>query len=127
MGMMTGRNVNLAGVSQATGERCGTIACREQLYRHGKIVQTGTRLQMAGLEATGFQDFNGIAAYCRPGNKVALGFVEGVNNKIRVIQRRACGLRDTEYLRLKVLTSMLLNPGGHPNSSTCGHLKFPHP
>ena len=18
-------------------------------------------------------------------------------------------------------------PGGHPNSSTCGHLKFPHP
>jgi transposase len=33
--------------------------------------------------------------------------VEGLNNKIRVIQRRAYGLRDEEYLRLKVLTCML--------------------
>src|SRR5262249_14136445 len=49
----------------------------------------------------------GIAAYCNPENKVALGFVEGFNNKIRVIQRRAYGLRDEEYLRLKILTSML--------------------
>jgi transposase len=49
----------------------------------------------------------GIAAYCEPENKVALGFVEGLNNKIRVIQRRAYGLRDEEYLRLKVLTCML--------------------
>ena len=48
-----------------------------------------------------------IAAYCEPENKVALGFVEGLNNKIRVIQRRAYGLRDEEYLRLKVLTTML--------------------
>ena len=38
---------------------------------------------------------------------VSLGFVEGLNNKIRVIQRRAYGLRDEEYLRLKVLTCML--------------------
>ena len=51
--------------------------------------------------------WDGIAAYCRPENKVALGFVEGLNNKIRVIQRRAYGLRDEEYLRLKVLTTML--------------------
>jgi transposase len=51
--------------------------------------------------------WDGIAAYCQPDNKVALGFVEGLNNKIRVIQRRAYGLRDEEYLRLKVLTSML--------------------
>ena len=51
--------------------------------------------------------WEGIAAYCQPENKVALGFVEGLNNKIRVIQRRAYGLRDEEYLRLKVLTSML--------------------
>jgi transposase len=35
------------------------------------------------------------------------GFVEGLNNKIHVIQRRAYGLRDQEYLRLKVLTCML--------------------
>ena len=51
--------------------------------------------------------WDGIAAYCKPENKVSLGFVEGFNNKIRVIQRRAYGLRDEEYLRLKVLTCML--------------------
>jgi transposase len=51
--------------------------------------------------------WDGIAAYCHPKNKVSLGFVEGLNNKIRVIQRRAYGLRDEEYLRLKVLTCML--------------------
>jgi transposase len=51
--------------------------------------------------------WDGIAAYCKPENKVALGFVEGLNNKIRVIQRRAYGLRDEKYLRLKVLTCML--------------------
>ena len=38
--------------------------------------------------------WDGIAAYCRPENKVSLGFVEGVNNKIRVFQRRAYGLRN---------------------------------
>jgi transposase len=51
--------------------------------------------------------WDGIALYCQEENKVALGFVEGFNNKIRVIQRRAYGLRDEEYLRLKVLTCML--------------------
>jgi transposase len=51
--------------------------------------------------------WEGIAAYCHPENKVALGFVEGLNNKIRVLQRRAYGLRDEEYLRLKILTCML--------------------
>ena len=51
--------------------------------------------------------WHGIAAYCKPENKVALGFVEGFNNKIRVIQRRSYGLRNEEYLRLKVLTCML--------------------
>lgn len=51
--------------------------------------------------------WDGIAAYCAPENKVALGFVEGLNNKIRVLQRRAYGLHDEEYLRLKVLTCML--------------------
>ena len=51
--------------------------------------------------------WDGIAAYCKPENKVPLGFVEGLNTKIRVLQRRAYGLRDEEYLRLKVLTCML--------------------
>ena len=62
-----------------------------------------------------YQDFvrliekhwDGIASYCKPENKVPLGFVEGINNKIRVIQRRAFGLRDEEYLRLKILTCTL--------------------
>jgi transposase len=51
--------------------------------------------------------WDGIAAYCNPENKVALGFVEGLNNKIRVFQRRAFGIRDEEYLALKILTSNL--------------------
>ncbi len=40
------------------------------------------------------------APYCRHENKVSLGFVEGFNNKSRVLQRRAYGLRDEKYLRL---------------------------
>ena len=51
--------------------------------------------------------WDGIAAFIELEDKVSLGFVEGLNNKIRVIQRRAYGLRDEEYLRLKVLTCML--------------------
>lgn len=51
--------------------------------------------------------WDGIASYCHPDNKVSLGFMEGLNNKIRVIQRRAYGIRSDEYLRLKVLTSFI--------------------
>ncbi len=52
--------------------------------------------------------WEGIAAYCDEENKnIPLGFVEGLNNKIRVFQRRAYGLRDEEYLSLKVRTCML--------------------
>lgn len=38
---------------------------------------------------------------------MALRFVEGVANTIRVIQRRRDDLRDEEYLRLNVLTCLL--------------------
>ena len=51
--------------------------------------------------------WDGIEAYCPEENKVALGFVEGLNNKVRALQRRAYGYRDEEYLRLKILTCML--------------------
>lgn len=51
--------------------------------------------------------WDGIAVYSKLENKVSLGFVEGLNNKIRVFQRRAYGLTDEEYLRLKILTCML--------------------
>jgi transposase len=51
--------------------------------------------------------WEGIVSFCKVENKVSLGFVEGLNNKIRQIQRRAYGLRDEEYLRLKVMTCTL--------------------
>lgn len=51
--------------------------------------------------------WDGIASYCKPENKVPLGYVEGINNKIRVIQRRAYGLKDENYLQLKILTCTL--------------------
>jgi transposase len=53
------------------------------------------------------QHWDVIKAYCKPENKVVLGFVEGINNKIRVVQRRAYGLRDEEYLKLTITTTNL--------------------
>ena len=50
---------------------------------------------------------DGIASYCHPENKVSLGLVEEVNNKIRVLQRRAYGYRDEEYLKLKIVAAFL--------------------
>lgn len=46
-------------------------------------------------------------AYCTPRIKVKLGFVEGLNDKIRVIQRRAYGYRGEKYMRLKILIAFL--------------------
>ena len=54
--------------------------------------------------------WEGIVSYCRPDHKVSLGFMEGLNNKIRVIQRRSYGIRDMEYLKLKVITSFIEDP-----------------
>jgi transposase len=51
--------------------------------------------------------WDGIASYCTTANKVPLGFVEGLNNRIRVLQRRAYGFHDETYFRLKILTCML--------------------
>jgi transposase len=51
--------------------------------------------------------WDGIEAYSHEENKVPLGFVEGLNNKIRALQSRAFGYHDEEYLRLKILTCML--------------------
>ena len=51
--------------------------------------------------------WDGIASYCHPENKVSLGLVEGINNKIRVLQRRAYGYRDEEYLKLKIVAAFL--------------------
>ena len=51
--------------------------------------------------------WDGIEAYCHADNKVAFGFVEGLNNHIRAIQRQAYGFHDQEYFLLKILTCML--------------------
>jgi len=51
--------------------------------------------------------WDGVISYCQPENKVSLGFMEGLNNKIRVIQRRAYGIKDQKYLMLKVITSFI--------------------
>lgn len=91
---------------QLWGYRSETWA--RKFFDHWKEALRWQRLkpyeEFAGLIE---RHWDGIAAFCRPENKVSLGFVEGLNNKIRVIQRRAYGLRDEEYLKLKILTSML--------------------
>jgi transposase len=51
--------------------------------------------------------WDGIASYCKPENKVSLGCVEGLNNTIRVIQRKAYGFRDEQYLSMKIITHFL--------------------
>lgn len=58
--------------------------------------------------------WDGIASYCRPENKFSLGMVEGLNGKIRVLQRRAYGYRDEEYLKLKVVAAFLPALGRSP-------------
>ena len=67
--------------------------------------------------------WDGIAAYCAPENKVALGFVEGLNNKIRVIQRRCYGIRDENYLHLKILTCTLPTTSQTLKSNKITHTK----
>ena len=48
-----------------------------------------------------------IAAYCTPRNKVNLCVTECLNNKIRMVQQRACGYQDEEDFQLKILTAFL--------------------
>jgi len=75
-----------------------------RFFEHWRVALKWQRLEpYQKFAAMIDRHWDGIAAYCRPENKVALGFVEGLNNKIRVLQRRAYGLRDEEYLRLKIL------------------------
>jgi transposase len=51
--------------------------------------------------------WDGIASYGHPENTFSLGMVEGLNNTIRVLQRRAYGHRDEEYLKLKIIAAFL--------------------
>lgn len=90
-GVRKSEYARLAGQDRrySKGQKYTLLASRENLTRDGrqalkKLLAANTRL-----------------------NTAPLSFVEGVNNKIRVIQRRAYGLKDEEYLRLKVLTCIL--------------------
>ena len=64
---------------------------------------------------------DGIAACCKPEDKVSLGLVEGLNDKIRVIQRSAYGYRDEDYLMRKIIAGFLPplpeNAQLHPHGS----------
>ncbi len=85
-----------------------SVAWARKFFENWRASLKGQKLEPFEIFAKMIdRHWEGIAAYCLPENKVSLGFVEGLNNKIRVIQRRAYGLRDEEYLRLKILTSML--------------------
>ena len=98
--------------SYIKGQKYTLLSRRENLTLKSRqalktLLAANQRLNTAYLAQGVLRHWDRIAAYCRPENKVSLGFVEGLNNKIRVIQRRAYGLRDEEYLRLKFLTCML--------------------
>jgi transposase len=95
-------------------ESCGQLWSSERegwarrVFEHWRAALKGQRLKPYEKFAELIErHWNGIATPGKPANKVALGFVEGLNDKSRVIQRRAYGLRDEEYLRLKILTCML--------------------
>jgi transposase len=49
--------------------------------------------------------WHGIVAYCKSERKLSLGFIEGLNNKNRVLPRLACARAMKN--RLKVVTRML--------------------
>jgi transposase len=79
-----------------------------RFFERGKSALRWQRLKPYERFARRIEEhWDGIALYCREENQVPLGFVEGITNKMRVIPRRASGLRDEESLRLKILTCML--------------------
>jgi transposase len=51
--------------------------------------------------------WEGIVSWCKEENHVPLGFVEGLNSRIRKIQAQGYGYKDIDHLDLKILTCML--------------------
>lgn len=86
-------------------------ACARTFFENWKAQLKWQRLEpLEKFAAMVERHWDGLVAYCNPDNKVSLGFMEGLNNKIRVIQRRAYGIKDQRYLKLKVLTSFIQDP-----------------
>ncbi len=87
-------------------------ACAKTFFENWKAQLKWQRLEpFEEFAAMIDRHWDGLVAYCHPDNKVSLGFMEGLNNKIRVIQRRAYGIKDQRYLKLKVLTSFIKDAG----------------
>jgi transposase len=54
--------------------------------------------------------WEGIVSWCKEENRVPLGFVEGLNSRIRKIQAQGYGYKDVAHMDLKILTCMLPDP-----------------
>lgn len=74
--------------------------------------------KMASFEKILERNWAGITAYCTAEAKISPGCTEGLNNKVRVIQRRAYVWWGKEYLRPKVLTYRLSDIGNGHKLST---------
>ena len=86
-------------------------ACARTFFENWKTQLKWQRLEpFEKFAAMIDRHWEGLVTYCHPDNKVSLGFMEGLNNKVRVIQRRAYGIKDQRYLKLKVLTSFIEDP-----------------
>jgi transposase len=87
---------------------CRTAAAARQFFDRWKDSLRWQRLGPFESFTTMIEKhWDGIISYCEADTKIALGFVEGLNNKIRTLQKRAYGFRDEDYLRLKILTCTL--------------------
>lgn len=53
------------------------------------------------------EHWEGIVSWCKEENHVPLGFVEGLNSRIRKIQAQGYGYKDFDHFDLKILTCML--------------------
>ena len=54
--------------------------------------------------------WEGIVSWCKQENRVPLGFVEGLNSRIRKIQAQGYGFKDIKHLELKIMTCLLPEP-----------------
>ena len=87
---------------------CNRVGWARRFFAHWKDALKWQCLEpCCNFAAMVESHWDGIEAYCREENKVPLGFVEGLNNKIRAIQCRPYDYRDEEYFRMKILTCML--------------------
>ena len=70
--------------------------------------------------------WDGIAAHCKPENKVVFGFALCLNNKIRVFQRRAYGLKRRRISQAqnphRRVAGTMKSPQYHPLKNAKSHI-----